>query len=321
MREGQTLYFPYLYARQSEIRALRSLRGNQPLRNVVIPVLEPVNHAHAELQRLLNDFGVANDNLIVVTNPYQHEFHGRGLDGWIEPIEETIDAHRSLIPGLLCSQATTAEQIRDFLTQHRERDIALLYLNARLSDAQVQRLAERANIRFHINLHERMSAAHRAMLPREKVVDVRDDFQRKARNADYVGIEFFTDRHLNYQQVAVGFGDYTVLGATFEAGGGPAAAVAIHGTFKERGGDVWVEHFVSDDVELNVGTVGEKFLQATGKLVARARQFPRKFGNDQALQDYADDVAAQHYPGLGKSKERQIYHHVALMHQLLTGQL
>lgn len=321
MREGQTLYFPYLYARQSEMLALRSLRGNYPLRDTVIPILEPVNRAHAPLQRLLNDFGEADDNLIVVTNPYQHEFHGRGLDGWIEPIEAAIEAHDSLIPGLLCSQATTAEQISDFLAQYRDRDVALLYLNARLLDAQVQRLAERANIRFHINLHERMSAAHRAMLPREKVVDVRDDFQRKARNADYVGIEFFTDRHLNYQQVAVGFGDYTILGATFEAGGGPAAAVAIHGTFKERGGDVWVEHFVSDDVELNVGTVGEKFLQAAGKLVARARQFPRKFGNDQALQDYADDVAAQHYPGLGKSKERQIYHHVALMHQLLTGRL
>ncbi|MDN7799350.1 sce7725 family protein [Burkholderia vietnamiensis] len=321
MREGQTLYFPYLYARQSELLALRSLRGNYQLREVVIPILEPVNNNPARLRQAINDFGDADDNLIVITNPYQHEFHSRGLDGWIEPIEAAIDAHDSLIPGLLCSQATTAEQIRDFLAQYRNRDVALLYLNARLSDAQVQRLAERANIRFHVNLHERMSAAHRAMLPRGKVVDVRDDFQRKARNADYAGIEFFTDRHLNYRQVAVGFGDYTILGATFEPGGGPAAAVAIHGTFKERGADVWVEHFVSDDVDLNVGTVGEKFLQAAGKLVARARQFPRKFGNDQALQDYANDVAAQHYPGLGKSKERQIYHHVALMHQLLTGQL
>jgi hypothetical protein len=321
MREGQTLYFPYLYARQSELLALRSLSSNYQLREVVIPILEPVNNNPARLRQAINDFGAADDNLIVVTNPYQHEFNGRGLNGWIEPIEAAIDAHHSLIPGLLCSQATTAEQIRDFLAQYRNRDVALLYLNARLSDAQVQRLAERANIRFHINLHERMSAAHRAMLPRGKVVDVRDDFQRKVRNADYFGIEFFTDRHLNYQQVAVGFGDYTILGATFEAGGGPAAAVAIHGTFKERGGDVWVEHFVSDDVDINVGTVGEKFLQAAGKLVARARQLPRKFGNDQALQDYANDVATQHYPGLGKSKERQIYHHVALMHQLLTGQL
>lgn len=315
------MYFPYLYARQSELLALRSLRSSYQLRDVVIPILEPVNNNPARLRQAINDFGEADDNLIVVTNPYQHEFHGRGLDGWIEPIEGAIDAHDSLIPSLLCSQATTTEHIRDFLAQYRDRDVALLYLNARLPDALVQRLAERANIRFHINLHERMSAAHRAMLPRRKVVDVRDDFQRKARNADYSGIEFFTDRHLNYQQVAVGFGDYTILGATFEAGGGPAAAVAIHGTFKERGGDVWVEHFVSDDVDLDVGTVGEKFLQAAGKLVARARQFPRKFGNHQALQHYAADVAAQHYPGLGKSKERQIYHHIALMHQLLTNQL
>lgn len=315
------MYFPYLYARQSEMLALRSLRDNYPLRDVVIPILEPVNRAHAPLHRLLNAFGEANDNLIVVTNPYQHEFHGRGLDGWIEPIGEAIDAHGSLIPGLLCTQATTVEQIRDFLVQYQRRDVALLYMNTRLTEANAQRLADRANIRFHISLQERMSAAHRALLPRAKVVDIRDDFQRKARNSDYEGIEFFTDRHLDFREVAVGFGDYTVLGATFEAGGGPAAAVAIHGTFKEQGGDVWVEHFVSDDIELNVGTVGEKFLQAAGKLVARAQEFPRKFGNDEALQDYAADVAAEHFPGLGKSKERQIYHHLALMHQLLTREL
>ncbi|MHC3908664.1 hypothetical protein ACMZ4X_01886 [Achromobacter marplatensis] len=300
--------------------ALRSLRGNYPLRDIVIPILEPVNRAHAPLQRLLSDFGEADDNLVVVTNPYQHEFRD-GLDGWIEPIEATIDAHGSLIPGLLCTQATTFEQIKNFLAQYRERDVALLYMNARLTEANAQRLADRPNIRFHINLQERMSAAHRAMLPRQKVVDIRDDFQRKARNSDYEGIEFFTDRHQNFHEIAIGFGDYTILGAIFEAGGGPAAAVAIHGTFKERGGDVWVEHFISDDIQLNIGTVGEKFLQAAGKFVARAQSLPRKFGNDQALQDYAADVAAQHYPGLGKSKERQIYHHVALMYQLLTGQL
>nr|WP_278249012.1 sce7725 family protein [Paenalcaligenes suwonensis] len=150
---------------------------------------------------------------------------------------------------------------------------------------------------------------------------MRDDFQRKARNADYEGIEFFTDRHLSFLSEGVGFGDYTVLGATFEGGGGPAAAVAIHGTFKGQGGAVWVEHFVSDDTERNVGTVGGKYLQAAGKLVLRARHAPEMFGNDKALQSFAADVVALHYPGLGKSKERQIYHHVALMYQLLTNRL
>jgi hypothetical protein len=110
------------------------------------------------------------------------------------------------------------------------------------------------------------------------------------------------------------------LGATFEPGGGQPSAVAIHATFKE-GGAVWVEHFVSDDVERDVGTVGEKFLQAAGKLVARVREAPLAFGRDEALQAYANDVAEEHFPGLPKNKERQIYHHLALMHQLLTGAL
>ena len=321
MQKGRTLYFPYLYARQSELLALRSLRANYPIRDVLVPILEPVNRAAAPLARLLNEFGEADDNLIVVTNPHQHDFHAGDLDGWIEPVEEAINTHAALIPGLLCTPTTTVPQIRDFLAQYRGRDVALLYMNARLTEANAQRLAERANIRLHVNLQERMSAAHRALLPRDKVVDIRDDFQRKARNSDYDGVEFFTDRHLNFQNEAVGFGDYTILGATFEAGGGQPSAVAIHATYKKRGAEVWVEHFVSDDIERDVGTVGEKFLQAAGKQVERVREAPRAFGNDEALQAYASDVATQHFPGLPKNKERQIYHHLALMHQLLTGAL
>ncbi|MFM0543729.1 sce7725 family protein [Paraburkholderia strydomiana] len=320
MREGQTLYFPYLYARQSELLALRAFRANYAIRDVLLPILEPVNRDASSLVRALNQFGEADDNAIVITNPYQHHFQAGALDDWTEAVEEAINTHAALIPGLLCTQATVVQEIRDFLARYRDRDVALLYLNARLSDTNAQRLADRGNIRFHVNLHERMSAAHRALLPRDKVVDIRDDFQRKARNSDYEGIEFFTDRHLNFQDVAAGFGDYTILGATFEAGGGQPSAVAIHATFKERGA-VWVEHFVSDDVERDVGTVGEKFLQAARKLVRRAQQAPRAFGNDEALQAYANDVAEQHFPGLPKNKERQIYHHLALMHQLLTGAL
>lgn len=315
------MYFPYLYARQSELLALRSLRANYAIRDVLVPILEPVNRAVAPLVRLLNEFGDADDSLIVVTNPYQHDFHAGDFDGWIKPVEEAINSHAALTPGLLCTHTTTVPQIRDFLAQYRGRDVALLYMNARLTEGNAQRLADRANIRFHINLQERMSAAHRALLPRDKVVDIRDDFQRKARNSDYEGVEFFTDRHLNFQNVAAGFGDYTILGATFEAGGGQPSAVAIHATFTEQNAEVWVEHFVSDDVERDVGTVGEKFLQAAGKLVSRVRAAPGAFGNDEALQAYANDVANQHFPGLPKNKERQIYHHLALMYQLLTGAL
>lgn len=300
--------------------AIRDLRGNYALRDVLLPIIEPVNRDGSRLIRTLNEFGEAGDNLIVVTNPHQHEFHAGVGDAWIGPVDGAIVAHPSLIPGLLCTHLTTAQEVRTFLAHYRDRDVALLYMNARFTDAAVQQLAAQPHIRFHVNLQERMSAAQRAFLPRNKVVDVRDDFQLKARNSDYEGIEFFTDRHLNFQNTAVGFGDYTILGATFQAGGGQPAAVAIHATFKDRGA-VWVEHFVSDDIERDVGTVGQKFLQAAGKLVVRANEAPRSFGRDQVLRDYQADVAGQHFPGLPKNKERQIYHHLALMHQVLTGAL
>lgn len=141
MRKGRILYFPYLYARQSELLALRSLRVNYPVRDVLIPILEPVNRAAAPLVRVLNEFGEGGDNLVVVTNPHQHDFHAGNFDGWIGPVEEAINTHGALIPGLLCTHTTTIPEIRDFLARYRGRDVALLYLNSRLTEANAQRLA------------------------------------------------------------------------------------------------------------------------------------------------------------------------------------
>jgi hypothetical protein len=157
------------------------------------------------------------------------------------------------------------------------------------------------------------------MLPRDKAVEIRDRFNVRARNADYNGREYFTDSHLNYQERGIGFGDFSVIGATYHEGGGPAHAVAIHAVFLQpETRQVWVEHFVSDDVEPQVGRVEEKFHQAATKLVRTAGRRRPEFGQNLALTEYANDVHTNRYPGLGKSKQRQIHHHIALNHNFLA---
>jgi hypothetical protein len=158
------------------------------------------------------------------------------------------------------------------------------------------------------------------MLPTPKAVDVRDHFNKQTRNADYGAAEFFSDDHLSFEGNAVGFGDYSIVGSHFQAGGGPAHAVAIHGIYKNSETDnIWVEHFVSDDTDAAVGSVESKFLQAAGKLVDQFTERPHEFGNDAALVEFADDVEAEHFPGLGASKRRQIQHHLALISDFLSG--
>ena len=95
--------------------------------------------------------------------------------------------------------------------------------------------------------------------------------------------------------------------------------MAIHGVFTQaETGQVWVEHFVSDDVDPDVGSVEEKFHQAAAKLAVRAVHRRRaEFGENSALEAYAADVRANHFPGLGENKRREIHHHLAINHGIL----
>lgn len=99
-----------------------------------------------------------------------------------------------------------------------------------------------------------------------------------------------------------------------------AAAVAIHAIFKDaKLGDIWIEHFVSDDTDIDVGSAASKYLEAVAKIAKAGRSRKAEFGVNRALKEYGEDHRNQYFPGLGKSKERQIYHHIAAMHDVLTG--
>lgn len=150
------------------------------------------------------------------------------------------------------------------------------------------------------------------MIPPARLVDTRDHFNRLPRNSDYKGRQFFTDRHSTNKSTTLG--DYTVLGRTLEIGGGRPGAVVIHASYKHpTTGDIWLEHFVSDQTDRDVGTPEGKFLQTARKLVRAVKQRPAEFGSDQALDLYANHVAKNTFPGLGKNKQYQLMHHMHLM--------
>ena len=157
------------------------------------------------------------------------------------------------------------------------------------------------------------------MLPRTTLVDIRDHFNAQPKNSDYNGSEFFSDSHRTFRDMGIGYGDCMTIGSEYKKGGGPAHAVAIHATYKQtRSDDVWVEHFVSDDTELGVGTTAEKFLQAARKLVRAVSRRRVEFGSNPALDSHAEYVRTNSFPGLGVNKQLQIHHHIALNHQILS---
>lgn len=316
------MYFPYLYGRQSELLALRSASQQYFSSGVVVPVIEPVVAKSNAVVRCLEELGKAEHQAVIVMNPFQGELKGGAGAQWKKDIDAVLAKYPSLMPGLLCRQSVTTTNIQAFLKKYAKRDVALLYLNCSVPDAELKVIAGTTNVRYHICLQGKVTAAHRKLLPKSKAVHIFDNFNKQVRNADYEGSEHFTDHHKEFADIGIGFGDYTVTGSEMLLGGGPPGAVAIHATYKNEDNDnIWVEHFVSDETDVAVGTAESKYLEAVAKFANKHPPREHEFGMNPALEAYFSDHDTGHFPGLGKNKERQIHHHIALMHDVLTEEI
>ncbi|EED65683.1 sce7725 family protein [Comamonas testosteroni] len=308
------MYFPYFYARQSELLALASMIDDHRSLENLVPVIEPVLAATPRVNKLLRSYSESGNRLGIVLNPDKHELASpHAVKTWLNETIPIVDANPNLLPVLRCVPGVTHQYVDGFLKRFSQREVALAYSSPTLSDVEISDLAARSNVRFHIIQDRKIGQHSFDLLPRNKLVHINDNFNKLSRNADYRAPEFFTDQHRTFRTGGfAGFGDYCSVGRELSVSGGPAAAVAIHAVYKNPNGDIWVEHFVSDDTDRSVGDTAEKFLQAAAKLVAAAIARPREFGQNFALDEFRRHVSSRHFPNLAKNKELQIAHHICL---------
>jgi len=310
-----------MYGRRSELLAVRAMlsagRNLEPL----IPVIEPVNLDISDLSRCLALCEEAGQRIAIVTNPNLHQLRQTSQQ-WQNGVKALLEAYPTAIPTLKCSPHTTATNVSAFFRSMAARDVAITHAGSALDQADFTTMVRHPTVRFHIALANMVPSTQLTAIPRNKRVVVTDPFSRQARNADYDGMEFFSDAYKNFARANIGFGDFMCIGSNFQPGGGAPAAVVIHAVFKARNsGDIWIEHFLSDDVERDQGDTPNKFLQAARKLVQAVRHRPREFGSNPALTAYAAHVQNGHFPQLGKNKELQMVHHMCLMLDVLSGAL
>lgn len=314
------MYFPYLYGRRSELLALRAMLADHRSLDSLLPVIEPVVSKPSDLVKCIEAFGKKDERLAVLLNPDKHELAGGGNHVWRKAVVAAIKAVDSVLPALRCSPGTTKAQVDAFIAEFPDHEVVLAYSSPALTDAEMTALAGRADVKYHLVLNGKLSALKQGLLPIGKRVLVEDRFNKLARNADYGVPEFFTDRHSTYKKDKwAGFGDYTCLGSEFVPGGGAPSAVAVHACYKHNATEVWVGHYVSDDIEKDVGTTASKFVQAAKKLVRAANARPNQFGANFALDEFELHVNANHFPGLGKSKQLQISHHLCVTLDVVDG--
>lgn len=316
------MYFPYVYGRRHELLALRSASSKYLSSEIVIPIIEPVKNSPNDLIRCLEVLGKEKLSVIVIVNPIQGDFRSKPSKEWKTALGDCFEKYNTLIPGALLHSGARAPKlaaIETFASKHKGREIALLYRNSGLSHEDNAALTTIDNVAYHVVLQQKISSSHLKILPSQKLVHIIDAFNKQARNADYGSAELFSDSYKNFKERGIGFGDYTIIGEPYQEGGGPPGAVAIHITYRDSKKDeIWIEHFLSDEVEREVGTVESKYLEALEKLTKTHKKRSAEFGLNQAISEYFDDYGSRHFPGLGKNKERQVLHHIARIHDILN---
>lgn len=317
------MYFPHLYARGSELLALRAMLDDHRSLTNLVPVLEAVLEDPKRLVKTIEAFGKKKQAGVVLLNPDKHELKDvAARKAWRKEVVDALKAASSLLPAWRCSPGVTKANVDAFIGLFPGRKVALAWASPSLTDPEFTALAGHADVQYHLVLDGALSASKQASLPGAKRVDIRDKFKKLKRNSDYSGQEFFSDRHSTYTKDKwAGFGDYLCLGNEFVPGGGQPAAIALHACYKRNTSEVWVEHFLSDDTDIDVGDTGTKFLQAAAKLVKAAKARPKEFGSNFALDAFIQHVASNHFPGLPKSKELQISHHLCHTLDVVNGVL
>lgn len=316
------MYSPYLFARGSELLALRDMVDKQVNVDCLMPILEPVKSDTKALLKCLNVWGGNGSKAIVICNPLQIDFHEneKNVQMLNADLDELFKIYPSLIRGFVVSSAASKNEIDKFISNANGSKVALIYNNPSLDNAEFNSVIQNQSVIYHVVLNDKVTLAQKAIIPPQKFIPVNDCFNKLARNADYGPPEPFSDLYKQIGISCIGVGDYTITGKVLEITGGLPSAVAAHLIYKNlSNNNVWVEHFVSDDVERQDSDVATKYLQMAKKIVSRVSVNRNMFGTNIALVYYADSVKNSYFPGLPKNKEYQMIHHMCLMMDVITG--
>ncbi len=318
------MYSPYLYARGSELLCLRDLVDKSINVSNLLPILEPVNASLDGLNRCLR---VWSGDLIIITNPYQNEYHNNtaNLNNLTQYLSSCFSSNSRLIKGLIVSSTMNLSFITQWVQSNSTSRIALIYNNPSLSDSEIQNLSSNPAINYHVILNilnNRMMNSQINHIPPNKLILISDNFNKLARNADYNGPEFFSDHYKYIGKNLVGVGDYTITGHVLEPRGGQPSAIAAHLIYKNlQTSDIWIQHFVSNNTQRGGETIERMFLDVAGKIYNTVPPRRSEFGINIGTNYYYDDFQNNHFPGLPKNKQYQMTHHLCLMMDLLAGRI
>lgn len=308
------MYFPYLYARQGECRAIEDVASQLGVGGqTIFPVLEPVAVKSRDLIRALTalkQFGMAT---YLIVNPSKKTFENSTvLSAWLADVAPFLADASVTRPTLEVRANTSLTDISTFLGEYTNRSLGLSIRSSHIPAATISAVTSGHDV-LHFLHASADPSGYSAAVGSGRSVEVRDSFRMEARNADYVGTEQFTTSHLHFaNEGRPGFSDYALLPGKFNDSGGPLGAAVIHLAFVETTSKaLWVEHFVSDEKRQYEGSQPSKLLEAMTKLDKALRANPSKFISTPGLASYRAQYATRTPTSPTYNKRQQVSHHIA----------
>jgi hypothetical protein len=300
------VYFPYFYGRTAELLAITESAHDFGSPQQFFPLIEAVRPS-AALRRCLDAVEKAGKEIYVIVNPSRGKLQAPSAQTlWQTEMTAHLAKSSVVRPTFRQDDSTPLTALQAFVKQYSSRAIGVVLTSNAIAPADVAAALSNANaVVFLMTSVNR--TAYSTAVGSAATIDVEDNFQTEARNADYVGTKGQGTNHLTWTGRA-GFSDFTVLPAVFKDGGGPTGAVAVHLTYEEPA-ELRVQHFVST-ITSSGGAPSPKFAQALNQLVAQVAATPTRFRKSPALDDYLHQAKVGQYTSPERNKRLQIIHHL-----------
>ena len=252
------MYYPYLRAKQFDLKALREFSEEHPNDTKIVPILEPVKKQPNALKLAISDMRKNGMRFALIVNPTDGDFKHDSINfdtllkdlGLFED-DKTIDGW---IPAFLCSKKQQLDTVLPLIEKYSMKNVMLIFRSCMDIDNQtVNTLVDNPKVGYIVNafgttISRRLKK--RLKETNKKIIRLDDCFKSKNRNADYANNddEFFSEEPFYYKtdENLDGFADYTTLPSEYVEGGMLPYALAIHLSYRKNKDQIYVHHFVSD---------------------------------------------------------------------------
>lgn len=302
------MYYPYFRGKQYELLTIRECASLLSQKNF-IPIIEPVKEALNGLERALDAIILAQGSSIVILNPSKgiHSEDGEAIYNFFM---EKFSAKKGVVAGILLSEGMSLADIEEILGNLSKHRVSLIHSGFNDVTALKELVGRFSNIDSHIFIEQFCGKLYQKKFKSDKTVLIRNGFKKRPNNREYPPLEFFSDLHATYQEEGVAaFGDYLMVGDEYSEGGGPAYAVAIHLTCINKDEEMLIHHFVSETNDTPKDPA-KKFAEALEKLITAIQFSENNILETEAVKEFKELHAKEHFPGLGYVKKLSMKHHI-----------